>query len=138
MYMYVLVYMHSLSNVHMRTLQCAASLNTQVYASGRDIVILDGRLKHVQTLLGMDLGYGETPINCVHCAELVGKIAVTWGSDVVIFIPEPLDENQVQNNNEVMFIIQVRLYMYIVCDCIRTMYIQYAYSLCIQYVYAYN
>ena len=64
-------------------------------------MILDGRLKHVQTLLGSDLGYGETPINCVHCAELVGKIAVTWGSDVVIFHPEPLDENQVQNSNEV-------------------------------------
>ena len=49
-------------------------------------MILDGRLKHVQTLLGSDLGYGETPINCVYCAELVGKIAVTWGSDVVIFL----------------------------------------------------
>lgn len=74
---------------------------TQVYASGRDIVILDGRLKHVQTLLGSDIGYGETPINCVHCAELVGKIAVAWGSDVVIFLPEPLDDNQGQNINEV-------------------------------------
>jgi hypothetical protein len=72
-----------------------------VYASGRDIVILDGRLKHVQTLLGSDLGYGETPINCVDCAELVGKIAVAWGSDVVFFYPEPLEDNQVQNNNEV-------------------------------------
>ena len=73
----------------------------QVYASGRDIVILDGRLKHVQTLLGSDLGYGETPINCVHCAEFVGKIAVTWGSDVVIFHPELLEENHVQSMNEV-------------------------------------
>ncbi|CAI7996410.1 DmX-like protein 1, partial [Geodia barretti] len=71
-----------------------------VYASGRDIVILDGRLKHVQTLLGSDLGYGETPINCVDTAELVGKIAVSWGSDVVFFYPEPLEDNQVQNNNE--------------------------------------
>lgn len=82
--------------MHARTHAC-----TQVYASGRDIVILDGRLKHVQTLLGSDLGYGETPINCVHCAELVGKIAVAWGSDVVIFLPELLDDNQVQNNHEV-------------------------------------
>ena len=73
----------------------------QVYASGRDVVILDGRLKHVQTLLGSDLGYGETPITCVHCTELVGKVAVTWGSDVVIFHPELLDESHVQNNNEV-------------------------------------
>ena len=72
-----------------------------MYASGRDIVILDGRLKHVQTLLGSDLGYGETPINCVDSAELVGKIAVAWGSDVVIFHPQPLEENQVQSNNEV-------------------------------------
>ena len=64
-------------------------------------MILDGRLKHVQTLLGSDLGYGETPINCVDCAELVGKIAVAWGSDVVFFYPEPLEDNQVQNNNEV-------------------------------------
>ena len=64
-------------------------------------MILDGRLKHVQTLLGSDLGYGEIPINCVHCAELVGSIAVVWGSDVVIFSPEPLDENQGLNNNEV-------------------------------------
>ena len=72
-----------------------------MYASGRDIVILDGRLKHVQTLLGSDLGYGETPINCVDTAELVGKIAVSWGSDVVFFYPEPLEDNQVQNNNEV-------------------------------------
>ena len=73
----------------------------QVYASGRDVVILDGRLKHVQTLLGSDLGYGETPITCVHCTELVGKIAVTWGSDVVIFHPELLEESHVQNNHEV-------------------------------------
>ena len=73
----------------------------QVYASGRDIVILDGRLKHVQTLLGSDLGYGDTPINCVDCAKVVGTIAVAWGSDAVIFHPELLEDNQIQNNNEV-------------------------------------
>lgn len=55
----------------------------------------------MQTLLGSDIGYGETPINCVHCAELVGKIAVAWGSDVVIFLPEPLDDNQGQSNTDV-------------------------------------
>ena len=87
-------------------------MSVQVYASGRDIVILDGRLKHIQTLLGADLGYGETPINCVHCSELVGKIAISWGSDVVIFQPEPLDENHVQNNNEVLYIMYVyKLYL---------------------------
>lgn len=64
----------------------------QVYASGKDVVILDGKLKHIQTVLGSDCGYGDTRISCVHCAELVGKIAVAWGSDVVIFEPEPLEE----------------------------------------------
>lgn len=91
---------HSYFNTFSHARTCIY-VSAQVYASGRDIVILDGRLKHVQTLLGSDLGYGETPINCVHCAELVGKIAVAWGSDVVIFLPEPLDDNQGQNNNEV-------------------------------------
>lgn len=67
-----------------------------------DVVIVDGRLKHIQTLLGSDLGYGDTPITCVHCAEQVGKISVAWGSDVVIFQPEPLDENQGPSNNEVI------------------------------------
>ena len=115
-YMYVCLKLYVVrSNVHMHIFQC---LNPQVYASGRDIVILDGRLKHVQTLLGMDLGYGETPINCVHCAELVGKIAVTWGSDVVIFLPEPLDENQGQNNNEVQCLFFC--HYAIRCTCMHT------------------
>ncbi len=64
----------------------------QVFASGKDVVIVDKRLAHVQTVLGSDCGYGDTRINCVHCAEAVGKIAVAWGNDVVIFKPEPLDD----------------------------------------------
>lgn len=61
-------------------------------ASGKDVVILDGKLAHVQTVLGSDCGYGDTRINSVHCAEDVGKIAVAWGRDVVVFQPEPLDD----------------------------------------------
>lgn len=67
------------------------------------MVILDGRLKHIQTLLGSDLGYGETPITCIHAAELVGKIAVTWDSDIVVFHPELLDDNPVHSNHEVYY-----------------------------------
>ena len=55
-------------------------------------MILDGRLGHIQTVLGSDCGYGDTRISCVHCATFVGKIAVGWGSDVVVFEPEPLEE----------------------------------------------
>ena len=56
------------------------------------MVILDGQLTHLQTLLGSHCGYGDTTIMCLHCAEATGKIAVAWGTDVVIFEAEPLDE----------------------------------------------
>ena len=71
------------------------------------MVILDGRLTHIMTVLGSDCGYGDTRINCVHCAESVGKIAVAWGSDVMIFEPESPEE--VLSNNEVSTIINYSL-----------------------------
>ncbi len=68
-----------------------------MFASGKDVVILDGKLGHVQTVLGSDCGYGDTRINCVHCAEHVGKIAVAWGNDVIVFKPEPHEDGNGSN-----------------------------------------
>ena len=68
------------------------SVYQQVYASGKDVVILDGTLRHLQTILGSSRGYSETAVNCVHCSETTGRIAAVWGNDVVIFQPEPRDE----------------------------------------------
>lgn len=57
----------------------------------------------MQTVLGSDCGYGDTRINCVHCAEAAGKIAVSWENDVLIFLPEPQDDGS--NNTMVCYII---------------------------------
>lgn len=38
-------------------------------------MFLDGKLKHVQTVLGADVGYGETRITCMHTAESTGKVS---------------------------------------------------------------
>ena len=66
------------------------------------MVILDGRMKHLQTVLGSDCGYADTQISCIHCAELVGRVAVAWGSDVVIFEPELVEDSSASSNgNEV-------------------------------------
>ena len=37
-------------------------------------MFLDGKLKHVQTILGADVGYGETRVTCMHVAEFTGKV----------------------------------------------------------------
>lgn len=62
-------------------------LALQVYSSGNDLVIVDGHLTHVQTV------QGDVPIRALHCSEGVGKIAVAWETDVVIFNPEPHEES---------------------------------------------
>ena len=75
-----------------------------MYASGTDVVMLDGRLRHLQTVLGSDCGYGDARINCVHCAESVGKIAVAWGSDVVVFEPELLEDSSSSSNEVGLYV----------------------------------
>ena len=55
-------------------------------------------MKHLQTVLGSDCGYADTQISCVHCAELVGRIAVAWGSDVVIFEPGLVEDSSASFN----------------------------------------
>ena len=62
-------------------------LALQVYSSGNDVVIVDGHLTHIQTV------QGDVPIKALHCSEGVGKIAVAWETDVVIFNPEPREES---------------------------------------------
>ena len=58
----------------------------QVYASGKDVVVVDGHLTHIQTV------QGDMAIRALHCSEGTGKIAVAWETDVVIFNPEPHEE----------------------------------------------
>ena len=59
----------------------------KVYASGKDVVIVDGHLTHIQTV------QGDVAIRALHCSEGTGKIAVAWETDVVIFNPEPHEES---------------------------------------------
>ena len=59
----------------------------QAYASGKDVVVVDGHLTHIQTV------QGDIAIKALHCSEGTGKIAVAWESDVVIFNPEPHEES---------------------------------------------
>jgi len=63
-----------------------------VYASGSDVILLDGHLQHVQTILGSSCGYGNTKVSCVHCAEKTGRLSVAWGSEVVIFKPISIED----------------------------------------------
>ena len=58
-----------------------------MYASGKDVILLDGHLQHLQTIFGSTCGYGNVKVSCLHCAEAVGKLVVAWGSEVVIFEP---------------------------------------------------
>ena len=78
---YVYVYIHVYIELFNTRLQ--SCLAPQVYASGKDVVIVDGHLNHIQTV------QGDMTIRALHCSEGAGKIAVAWGSDVVIFNPEP-------------------------------------------------
>ena len=82
----------------------------QVYASGKDVVVVDGHLTHIQTV------QGDTAIRALHCSEGTGKIAVGWESDVVIFNPEPHEGSSETSSadlsapltNVVSFNIQIR------------------------------
>lgn len=72
----------------------ALSLSTlfQVYASGSDVILLDGQLQHLQTIFGSMCGYGSTKVSCLHCVETTGRVIVAWGSEVVIFEPSTPEE----------------------------------------------
>lgn len=56
-----------------------------MYASGKDVILLDGHLHHLQTIFGATCGYGDTKVSCLHCAEASGQLAVAWGTELVIF-----------------------------------------------------
>ena len=56
------------------------------------MILLDGHLQHLQTIFGSTRGYGDTDVSCLHCAEAVGKIAVAWETDIVIFEPSFSEE----------------------------------------------
>ena len=62
-----------------------------MYASGKDVILLDGHLQHLQTIFGGTYGY-STKVSCVHCAEAVGRVAIGWGTDVVILDPSSVEE----------------------------------------------
>lgn len=47
----------------------------QCYASGSNLIILDGKLNHLQTILGSNFGYNDVQITCMHVAELTGKVS---------------------------------------------------------------
>ena len=49
----------------------------QCYASGTNLVILDGKLRHLQTILGSNFGYNDTRITCMFAAELSGKVSLS-------------------------------------------------------------
>ena len=51
-------------------------------------------------MLGSDCGYGDMRISCIHCAEYSGSIAVAWGSDVMIFEPQPLEDYSNRTRND--------------------------------------
>ncbi|XP_019849574.1 PREDICTED: dmX-like protein 2 isoform X3 [Amphimedon queenslandica] len=62
------------------------------YASGSNLILLDGRLKHVQTILGSDFGFSHSSVTCMHVAESNGQVAAAWDCDVLIFVPEKSDQ----------------------------------------------
>ena len=64
------------------------------------MILLDGHLQHIQTILGSSCGYGETKVSCVHCAEKTGRLSVGWGSEVVIFRPFSVEETEGVYNRE--------------------------------------
>ena len=63
-----------------------------MYASGKDVVILDGTLKHLQTILGSTRGYSDVNVSCVSCSETSGRIAAVWGCDVVFLQTVPKED----------------------------------------------
>lgn len=56
------------------------------------MILLDGHLQYIQTIFGSNCGYGETKVSCVHCAETMGRLAVAWGSEVVVFEASAVEE----------------------------------------------
>ena len=56
------------------------------------MILLNGHLQHVQTILGSSCGYGNTKVSSVHCAEKTGRLSVAWGSEVVIFKPISVED----------------------------------------------
>ena len=48
---------------------------SQCYASGGNLIILDGKLHHLQTIVGSNFGYSDTQITCMHVAESTGKVS---------------------------------------------------------------
>ena len=77
------MYMHKFAGTDHAYIHIIYNRCLQVYASGKDVVIVDGHLIHIQTV------QGDVPIRALHCSEGSGKIAVAWDTDVVIFNPEP-------------------------------------------------
>lgn len=56
------------------------------------MVLLDDQLQHIQTIFGSTCGYGNTKVSCLHCSELMGRLVVAWGAEVVIFEPSSVEE----------------------------------------------
>lgn len=63
-----------------------------MYASGCDVILLDGHLQHLQTIFGSTCGYGSSKVSCLHCAEAIGRLVAAWGAEVVIFEPSMSEE----------------------------------------------
>ena len=80
-------------------------------------MILDGNLNHIQTISGSWCGYDDTIINCVHCAEAVGRVAVAWGTEVVMFEPES-NEQSVELNNDGEGELATKTVNVCVCVCV--------------------
>ena len=62
----------------------------QCYASGKNLIFLDGKLQHIQTLLGANCGYMDTRITCVHVADFTAKVIHQWCNSVwfsFMFLP---------------------------------------------------
>ena len=72
-----------------------------MYASGKDVVILDGTLRHLQTILGSSRGYCDVSVSCVDCSETSGQIAAVWGCDVVFLQPIPKEDMGVDSGTRV-------------------------------------
>ncbi len=65
------------------------------------MVILDGTLRHLQTILGSSRGYCDVSVSCVDCSEISGQIAVVWGCDVVFLQPVPKEDMEVDSGTRV-------------------------------------
>ena len=58
-------------------------MRLQVYASGPNVIVLTKQLEWVQTLSSVSFGFPSVRTNCVHCAELGGKVLLHRKSDHV-------------------------------------------------------